>query len=89
MTPEIRTAVPEDATPAGRCEHCGRPFPTADRLVLHKGVDHPRTLDDDERSAFESARAEEAEALRRLRLEALAALVALYFGFLFLYAIFA
>jgi hypothetical protein len=83
------TTVPRNDSPAGKCEYCGHPFPTTDRLVLHKGVEHPRQLDDDEEDAFLSARADEKDELRTLRLKALGALVLLYFGFVMLYAIFA
>jgi len=44
-------------------------------------------LDADEEDAFLSARADEEDELRTLRLKALGALVLLYFGFLMLYAI--
>ena len=81
------TTVPRSGSPAGRCEYCEHPFPTTDRLVLHKGVEHPQQLDDDEEDAFLSARADEEDELRILRLKALGALVLLYFGFLMLYAI--
>ena len=57
--------------------------------MLHKGVEHTNQLDDSEQEAFESALTEEEDDLRTLRLKALAVLVLLYFGLLFLYAIFA
>lgn len=81
------TTIPRGASPAGRCDYCGHPFPTTDRLALHKGLEHPQELDTDERSAYLSARAEEKDELRTLRLKALGALVLLYFGLLFTYAI--
>ena len=81
--------IPRSGSPAGRCDYCGHPFPTTDRLVLHKGLEHPQRLDDDEEDAFLSARADEEDELRTLRLKALGALVLLYFGLLFMYAIFA
>lgn len=80
-------AVPENATPAGRCEYCDRPFPTADRLALHKGIEHDGRLTAAERDAVQQARAAEQEALGKLRLQAIGALILLYFGLLFLYAI--
>lgn len=86
---EIQTTVPRNETPEDRCEYCGNPFPTSDRLVLHKGLKHPQLLDDEEEEAFLAARSDEEDELRTLRLKALGALVLLYFGFLFLYAIFA
>nr|WP_233340804.1 DNA-binding protein [Haloprofundus sp. MHR1] len=81
------TTIPRSDAPAGKCDYCGHPFPTTDRLVLHKGLEHPQQLDDDEEDAFLSAREDEEDELRTLRLKALGALVLLYFGFLMLYAI--
>jgi len=86
---DIRTAVPEHETPAGKCKYCGQPFPTTERLVLHKGVEHPQNLDTSEEEAFRRAYADEDDALGTLRLKALATLVPLYFGFILLYAIYA
>jgi hypothetical protein len=57
--------------------------------VLHKGLEHHQRLDDSEQEAFEAAFADEEDELRFLRLKALGMLVIVYFGFLFLYAIFA
>jgi hypothetical protein len=85
----VQTTVPEGETPAGTCEYCGHPFPTSERLVLHKGLEHRRRLDDEEREAFESAYTDERNSLRSLRLRALAVLVLLYFGLLNLYVVFA
>lgn len=81
------TTIPRSDSPAGWCDYCGHPFPTTDRLVLHKGLEHPQQLDDDDGEAFLSARSDEEDELRTLRLKALGALVLLYFGFLMLYAI--
>lgn len=86
---EIQTAVPDHETPADTCEYCGQPFRTAERLVLHKGLEHPQSLDNSERQAFRKTHADEEDDLRTLRLKALAALVLLYFGFIVLYAIYA
>ncbi|MFB6091511.1 MAG: DNA-binding protein [Haloquadratum sp.] len=83
---QIQTSVPEGETPAGRCEYCGSPFPTSDRLVLHKGLEHPSRLDETEREAFDRTYAAEKEALHSLRVRAFGILVLLYFGFLLLYA---
>lgn len=80
-----QTAVPPGETPA-TCDHCGRPFPDAESLTLHRGLAHYGSLADDEREAFLAAyRGEEAE-LRRFRIVALGLLVLVYFGFLMLYA---
>jgi hypothetical protein len=83
------TTIPRNDSPAGKCDYCGHPFPTTDRLVLHKGLEHPQQLDDSEVEAFHEARSNETDELRTLRLKALGALVLLYFGLLFMYAIFA
>ncbi|QCC46980.1 DNA-binding protein [Halobellus limi] len=71
------------------CEDCGRRFYTADLLVLHRGVTHPEALDDAERDAYREAYAAEERAIRSFRIRALGILVALYFGFLFLYVVYA
>ena len=89
MTSQIRKTVPRDETPASECEYCHQPFPTNERLVLHKGVEHHHQLDESEREAFEAALRAEEEDLRSLRLKALTILVCLYFGFVLMYAIFA
>lgn len=80
-------AVPDSESPAGRCEYCGHPFPTTNRLVLHKGVEHPDRVDSEEEEAFLAARSAEEEELRTLLLKAIGALVLLYFSLLFMYAI--
>ena len=85
----IRTEVPPEEAPAGVCEYCKQPFRTTERLVLHKGLEHPHLLAEPEREAFLNARADEEDDLRMIRVKALGMLVLVYFGFLFLYAIFA
>ncbi|MGB9963693.1 C2H2-type zinc finger protein [Halobacterium sp. CBA1126] len=75
---------PEDAP---RCSYCGEPFPSERLRALHRGLEHYDRLDDDERAAYEDAYRAEGEDLRSFRLRALAVLVALYFGFLMLYAV--
>lgn len=83
---DTETDVPPDATPHV-CEHCGQPFARERHLALHRGLEHAASLSEAERQAYESAHDEEVEELRRFRLLALAALVALYFGFLMTYAV--
>lgn len=58
-------------------------------LALHRGVRHPQELEDGELTAYREAYAEEQSELRSIRLRALGALILLYFGFLFLFAVFA
>lgn len=86
MTHEEAT-VPQDESPEHACDYCGHPFPTTDRLALHRGLEHPAHLDEDEEDAFVSARSNEQDQLRTLRIKALGGLVILYFGFLILYGI--
>lgn len=83
---DLDTHVPSDAA-AYVCERCGQPFTRERHLALHRGLDHPEDLSPAEREAFETARQKEEADLRRFRLLALAALVALYFGFLMTYAV--
>jgi len=78
-------AVPPDA-PVVECPRCGRPFARERHRDLHVGVDHA-DLDADERAAYEAASEDERAELRRFRIVSLGLLVALYFGFLFLYAV--
>lgn len=80
--------VPADGS-AHVCGRCGRPFVREEHLALHRGLDHPSDLSAAEREAFEAAHDSEVADLRRFRLLALAGVVALYFAFLFAYAVFA
>ncbi|MFB6130527.1 MAG: hypothetical protein ABEJ28_06875 [Salinigranum sp.] len=84
---DVETSVPEGAS-AFVCERCGRPFAAERSLALHRGLAHPTTLTDAERTAFADAREAEDGELFRFRIVALGALVALYFGLLFAYALF-
>ena len=78
--------VPTDAT-AYTCSYCGRPFARESWLALHRGLAHPNELDDAEVEAFRAAHEEEEESLSTFRLQALGALVLIYFGFLMVYAL--
>jgi len=78
--------VPADAT-AYTCSYCGRPFARESWLALHRGLAHPNELDDEEVEAFRAAHDEEEESLSAFRLQALGALVLIYFGFLMVYAL--
>jgi hypothetical protein len=69
------------------CDRCGRPFASQWLLVLHRGQAHATDLTREERAAFETAYDDEQEAIRRFRLKALGSLVAIYFGFLMIYAV--
>ena len=70
---------------AAVCVYCGRRFVRGDHLALHYGLDHAEAITDAERDAFESAHAEEREALRLFRLKAVFVLVVLYFLFFVAY----
>ena len=83
---EYEYDVPAD-TPAYECPYCGRPFAREEWLALHRGLDHPTQLDDEEVAAFRKAHDAEEEALGNFRLQALGALVLLYFCLLMIYAL--
>ncbi len=68
--------------PPTRCPYCGRPFRRTRYERLHRGRAHPERLSSRERAALERARREEDEAIRRVRLYAVGAVVVIYFGLL-------
>lgn len=74
-----------DVGDASSCPHCGRPFSRTRYRTLHVGLEHYDRLDEDEREAFVAEYREETAEIKRFRLKALALLIALYFGFLYLY----
>lgn len=82
----VETDVPPDGA-VHRCHYCERPFAEESYLVLHHGLEHADELTEEEREAFRTAYEEEEADLRRFRLVALGLLVALYFGFLFVFAV--
>lgn len=71
------------------CRVCGRAFPESRLLVLHRGVRHANALTEGEKEAYVEAYREEEAELHSFRIRALAVLVVLYFGVLFLYIGFA
>ncbi|MFC6732279.1 MULTISPECIES: C2H2-type zinc finger protein [unclassified Haladaptatus] len=71
------------------CPYCDQRFAREQWQALHLGLEHDGKLTPAEREAVETARDEEEADLRTFRLKALAALVFLYFGFLFAYSLFA
>lgn len=77
--------VPDDESPA-TCPYCDRPFPDEDIRTLHLGLAHYEDLSEAEQESFHEAYDREAADLRSFQIRALAALVAIYFGFLFVYA---
>ena len=68
------------------CAYCGARFVDERLLALHRGLEHGPELDDSEREAYADAVADERDDLRLFRLQALAALLVIYFGFIFVYA---
>lgn len=81
-----RTPQPDAPDEPAVCRRCGARFVNADLLALHRGLEHGGELTDDERAAYDEAVAAEREALRLFQLKALAALLVLYFGFIYVYA---
>jgi hypothetical protein len=69
------------------CNYCGRPFAREQYRTLHVGLDHHDECTEAEVEAFQDAYRDESEEIRLFRLKAIAALVLLYFGFLFTYSI--
>jgi hypothetical protein len=78
--------VPDNA-PTHECPYCGRPFAREEWLALHRGLEHPSRLDNEEVAAFRDAHDEEEEAIGTFRLQALGALVLVYFCLLMIYAL--
>ena len=82
------TTVPDDETPVV-CPYCGFELAAEKQRRLHLGLEHYAELTDDEREAFKQTYTQEEESLNRFRIVALGGLVALYFGFLVVYAVLA
>ena len=78
-----------DDAPEYVCRHCDHPFPERERLVLHKGLEHPAALTAEEEEEFRETYKAETQELRSFRLKGLVVIVLLYFAFLMMYAIFA
>ena len=77
----------EDVDTVHRCPYCDRRERTRELLALHVGEAHWDSATDAERYRYREAYSAESEALWRYRLLAVGALVILYFGFLFAYAV--
>jgi hypothetical protein len=75
-----------DENPPFECPYCPDRFGRARYRDLHLGQAHEGRMTAAERTDYEAAAETEREALRMFRLKALAALVAVYFGFLMVYA---
>ncbi|WP_211693325.1 C2H2-type zinc finger protein [Natronomonas halophila] len=81
-----RTPPPDAPDEPATCEYCGERFVEDDLLALHRGQAHEGDLNEAEIEAYREARESERDEVRLFRLQALAALVAIYFGFIFVYA---
>ncbi|WP_253736792.1 DNA-binding protein [Halohasta salina] len=86
--PGPETRIPETETPVV-CPYCGFELPDDEQCRLHVGLEHYGELGEAEREAFKRSYTEEEAELNRFRIVALGALVALYFGFLVVYALLA
>ena len=70
-----------------RCAHCDRTFVDADRQLAHTALRHPTTLDAEEVVAYRALYRREQGRLRRLRLELIGGVVAVYFAVFVLYTV--
>ncbi|MFQ3320204.1 MAG: hypothetical protein ACI8UR_001373 [Natronomonas sp.] len=68
------------------CDHCGAQFVDEELLALHRGQEHGDALSEAETAAYREALAAERDDIRLFRLKALAGLLVLYFGFIYVYA---
>ena len=82
----LAATVPDDAS-AYRCPYCERAFRSERFRTLHKGLEHPDRIDDDERAAFRETYRDETDEIKRFRLKVLGGLVVLYFLTLFAYMV--
>lgn len=85
----ITHSTVDTSDPPYLCKTCNRRFKTQALLIHHCGVRHPDTLDEGEKEQLSELYQEEEAQLRRFRIIALGGIVLLYFGFFFMYAIFA
>ncbi|QLG61653.1 DUF7410 domain-containing protein [Halorarum salinum] len=83
--PGLDLDVPEGAT-VHECPRCGAPFARERHRDLHLGLAHAE-LTAEERDRYVAASEDERADLRSFQIRALGAIVLLYFGFLFTYAV--
>lgn len=76
--PTLETDVPPNATVAGTCPYCGRPFASAAARDLHVGEAHDAACSAAERADYEAARESERDTLFYYHLRVVAALGVLY-----------
>jgi hypothetical protein len=84
--PRRQTPPPNAPEDPAACERCGARFVDDRLLALHRGRVHTDELRGGEREAYRDAVEAEQEDIRLFRLKAIAALVAVYFGFILVYA---
>ena len=70
-----------------RCAHCARSFVDAERLLAHTALRHPETVDAEQIAAYRTLYRREQQQLRRLRLELIGGVVAVYFAVFVLYTV--
>lgn len=76
-----------EADDAFDCPYCDRREVSERLLALHVGERHWDRASESERERYRAAYRDESADLYRFRLQALAVLVVLYFGFLMVYAV--
>jgi hypothetical protein len=70
-----------------RCAHCARSFVDAERRLAHTALRHPETVDAETIAAYRTLYRREQQQLRRLRLELIGGVVAVYFAVFVLYTV--
>lgn len=85
-THSLDVTVPTAATPAARCPHCDRPFPTERLQALHVGEVHTGGLDDEAAAAYEDAVEAEADELFVFHMKVVVAIMLLFMGIAYTYA---
>lgn len=83
---DAETSVPDNETPAAQCPYCARPFRSEHLHALHVGEAHGEEYTEAEAAAYEAAYDDELDALFVYHLKVVAALVVLFFGFVYVYA---
>lgn len=81
-----RRSPPDAPAEPAVCSYCGDRFVDDRLLALHRGLEHDSELTEEDGEAYVEAVAAERDDLRLFRLRSLAALLVLYFGFIFVYA---
>lgn len=85
--PRSEIAIPEDETPAARCQYCGRPFTDEEFHVLHLGEAHFEDCTDAERERYEDVYDEESHDLFTFHVKVVVTLLVTYFMFTYIYGL--